>query len=180
MTVTRGAHTYGDFQVHGTESDVTIGKYCSIANSAQFDAGIQHHSGFATTYPLWKIGAPEVRKGMSKGPIVVGNDVWIGDGAFIMSGVNIGDGAIIGARSVVTRDVPAYSVACGSPADFVGWRFYPERGRERRGYLTKEPPPIIQRMLALKWWDFPEDRIRELAPLMLSEDIETFLKAAEA
>lgn len=178
MPLHRGAHTYGSPLVAGSMNEIYVGKYCSLADTAMFDGGLQHNTRFATTYPLWKIGCPENRDGMCKGDIHIGNDVWIGDGALIMSGVTIGDGAVVGARAMVTKHVPPYMVVGGIPAIWRKRRF-PNPGLPNRiGYLSETPSAIEQRLLTLKWWDFPDDRVRELAPLMLSEDIEAFLKAA--
>ncbi len=182
MPLIRGAHTYGSPLIHGNENTIHVGKYTSLSDTAAFDGGIQHNSRFATTFPLWKLGVPVNRAGSCKGDIFVGNDVWIGDGALIMSGVTIGDGAIVGARAVVTKDVPAYMVVGGIPARWLKRRFpdNPDRNRNRIGWLSEFPSAIESRLLAIKWWDWPDDKVREFAPLMLSEDIETFLKAAEA
>ena len=156
--------SYGSPLIHGDENTVRVGKYCSISDTAAFDGGMHHNTRFATTYPLWKLGCPENRKGSCKGDITVGHDVWIGDGALIMSGVTIGHGAVVGARTVVTHDVSPYAIVAGNPMRFIRWRF---------------PEPIIQRFLSLKWWDWPKEKVMKFSDLMLSEDIEAFLKAAE-
>ncbi|MEO7370809.1 MAG: CatB-related O-acetyltransferase, partial [Ilumatobacteraceae bacterium] len=100
-----GEFTYfkGPPRVHRyrpSDGPVTIGRYCSIADDVEFLIGGQHHLEFVTTYPL---GGDNDDQYFSKGPIVIGNDVWIGRGAMITSGVTIGDGAVIGARSLVTK-----------------------------------------------------------------------------
>ena len=82
----------------------------------------------------------------NKGDIVIGNDVWIGYEAVIMAGVTIGDGAIIGARAVVTKDVPPYTVAGGIPAKPIKKRY---------------PEETIAALSELKWWDWPEERIAQ-------------------
>lgn len=157
--------SYGNPTVHGEMNTVHIGKYCSIANSVEFDGGLQHNTRFVTTFPLWKIGAEKVESGMCRGDIRVGHDVWIGDKAMIMSGVTIGDGAVIAARAVVTKDVVPYSVVGGIPAKHLRDRF-----------LLSD----VVRLLKVKWWDWPPEKIREFAPLMLSPDINTFLEKAES
>ena len=81
----------------------------------------------------------------NKGDIVIGNDVWIGFEAVIMSGVTIGDGAIVGARAVVTKDVPPYTIVGGVPVKEIRKRFSDER---------------ISELLNLKWWDWPEEKIQ--------------------
>lgn len=177
MPLHRGAHTYGSPLVAGNMNEIYVGKYCSIADTVMFDGGLQHNTQFATTYPLWKLGCAENRSGMCKGDTHVGSDVWIGDGAIIMSGVTIGDGAVVGARAVVTKSIGPYEVWGGVPARPLYWRFC-EPVYKQKGYQKR--PEFLDRLLAIKWWDWPEDKVREFAPLMLSEDIETFLKAAEA
>ncbi len=172
--------SYGTPTVHGMDSNVYIGKYCSIADSVQFDAGIQHNTRFVTTYPLWKIGVPENKVGMSKGDIHIGNDVWIGDGVMIMSNVTIGDGSVIGARSVVTHDVEPYHIVGGSPARYLKNRFPDPGWKNGNGYRPDKPSRIERRLLKIKWWDWPEEKIRAFGPLMLSENIELFLERAEA
>lgn len=85
----------------------------------------------------------------NKGDIVIGNDVWIGYEAVIMAGVHIGDGAIIAARAVVTKDVPPYTIVGGTPAKEIRKRFDAE---------------VIQQLLMLKWWDWSTDKIRNSLP----------------
>ena len=87
----------------------------------------------------------------NKGDIVIGNDVWIGYEAVIMAGVHIGDGAIIGTRTVVTKDVPPYTIVGGIPAKEIRKRFSPD---------------ITEQMQTLKWWDWPVDKIREFLPYL--------------
>ena len=94
----------------------------------------------------------------------MGNDVWIGMEAMIMSGVTIGDGAVIGARAVVTKDVPPYTVVVGSPAVAIKKRFDDE---------------TIERLLAIKWWDWDDSRIEKALPMLLNNDIKAFFEAAE-
>ncbi len=174
--------SYGEPTVHGNENTITVGKYCSIANSAVFDGGMQHNYKAVTSYPLWRLGyCEEVKAGKCRGDITVGNDVWIGDGALIMSGVTIGDGAVIGARAVVTKYVKPYMVVGGIPADFRKWRF--QDRKHGSFYATTisqlRPDYIIDCLLALKWWDWPTERIRANAHLLLSENIEEFLNQNE-
>lgn len=164
MPIKMGEHSYGDPIVHGTMNNITVGKFCSIANTVEFDGGVQHNTRFVTTYPLWRIGAPENKQGMCKGDIVVGNDVWIGDGAMIMSGVTIGDGAVVGARAVVTEDVSPYAIVGGVPATFKKWRF---------------PELCIEALLKIRWWDWDEAKIMEKSHWLLSENIWDFCRMHE-
>ena len=93
----------------------------------------------------------------NKGDIVIGNDVWIGYEAVIMAGVHIGDGAIVGTRAVVTKDVPPYTIVGGIPAKEIRKRFSPD---------------IIEQMQTLKWWDWSVDKIQEFLPYLMNSDLE--------
>jgi tetrahydrodipicolinate N-succinyltransferase len=97
----------------------------------------------------------------SKGDIHVGCDVWIGTDAMILSGVTIGHGAVIAARSVVTKDIPPYAVAAGSPARVIRYRF---------------PPDQIQALLDLQWWSWPEHKVLEAVPLLSGPKISDFIR----
>ena len=93
----------------------------------------------------------------NKGDIVIGNDVWIGYEAVIMAGVHIGDGAIVGTRAVVTKDVPPYTIVGGVPAKEIRKRFSSD---------------MIEQIQALKWWDWSVDKIREFLPYLMNGDLE--------
>lgn len=132
---------------------LVIGKFCSIACGAKFLFNSGNHAlGSLSTYmfPIffeeWGLPVEDIPKAWdNKGDIVIGNDVWIGYEAVIMVGVTIGDGAIIGTRAVVTKDVPPYTVVGGVPAKSLRQRFDDE---------------TVKRLLALKWWDWPAEKIR--------------------
>ena len=136
-----------------------IGKFCSIACGAKFLFNCANHTlkSLSTyTFPLfyedWELDKANVASAWdNKGDIVIGNDVWIGYEAVIMAGVHIGDGAIIGTRAVVTKDVPPYTIVGGIPAKEIRKRFNHD---------------IINRMQALKWWNWPVDKIREFLPYL--------------
>lgn len=129
-----------------------IGKFCSIACGAKFLFNSANHSLTSlSTYPFpiffeeWGLERAQVTRAWDhKGDIVIGNDVWIGYEAVILAGVTIGDGAIIGTRAVVTKDVPPYTIVGGVPAEPIRKRF---------------PGDTIAALLALRWWDWPEERI---------------------
>ena len=131
-----------------------IGKFCSIACGAKFLFNSANHTmASLSTYPFplffeeWGLEKKEVAAAWdNKGDIRIGNDVWIGYDAVVLAGVTIGDGAIIGARAVVTKDVPPYTVAGGVPAKPLKKRFDDD---------------TIARLLRLKWWDWPEEKIKE-------------------
>ena len=99
----------------------------------------------------------------NKGDIVVGSDVWIGYEAVILAGVTIGDGAIIGARAVVTRDVPPYTIAGGVPARPIRGRF---------------PPETASALLKLRWWDWPPETIARYIPAIQAGDLAALERAA--
>ena len=129
-----------------------IGKFCSIACGAKFLFNSANHSLTSlSTYPFpiffeeWGLERAQVTRAWDhKGDIVIGNDVWIGYEAVILAGVTIGDGAIIGTRAVVTKDVPPYTIVGGVPAKPIRKRF---------------PDDTIAALFALRWWDWPEERI---------------------
>ena len=112
---------------------------------------------FPLFYEEWELDKADVASAWdNKGDIVIGNDVWIGYEAVIMAGVHIGDGAIIGTRAVVTKDVPPYTIVGGVPAREIRKRFSPD---------------VIEQLLALKWWDWSMDKIRENVPYLMSGDL---------
>lgn len=133
---------------------LTIGKFCSIACGAKFIFNSANHSMKSlSTYPFplffeeWGLNKTNVAEAWdNKGDIVVGNDVWIGYEAVILSGVKIGDGAIIGARAVVTKDVPPYTIVGGIPAKPIRKRFSDE---------------TITELLKLQWWNWSAERIKQ-------------------
>lgn len=134
-----------------------IGKFCSIACGTKFLFNCANHTlkSLSTyTFPLfyeeWELEKSNITTAWdNKGDIVIGNDVWIGYEAVIMAGVHIGDGAIIAARAVVTKDVPPYTIVGGTPAKEIRKRFDAE---------------VIQQLLMLKWWDWSTDEIRQCLP----------------
>lgn len=131
-----------------------IGKFCSIACDAKFmfTSG-SHNLNSLSTYPFpiffeeWGLDSKNIVDAWNnKGNIVIGNDVWIGYNSIIMPGVHIGDGAIIGARALVTKDVEPYTIVGGTPAKSIKKRFDEETN---------------QALLELKWWDWPEEIIKD-------------------
>ncbi len=143
---------------------LVIGRFCSIACGAKFLFTSGNHSlrSLATyTFPIffdeWGLDAKNIRDAWdNKGDTVIGNDVWIGYEAVILSGVTIGDGAVIGTRAVVTRDVPPYTIVGGVPAKPIRRRFDDE---------------TAARLRALRWWDWDEERIRWAIPAIQSGDL---------
>lgn len=141
-----------------------IGKFCSIACGAKFIfTSANHKMASLSTYPFpiffaeWGLDAKNIRDAWdNKGDIVVGSDVWIGYEAVILSGVHIGDGAIIGARAVVTKDVAPYTIVGGVPAKPIRRRFDDE---------------TIEKLESLRWWDWDAEKIRACIPAIQSGDI---------
>ena len=142
-----------------------IGKFCSIACGVKFLFNCANHTlkSLSTyTFPLfyedWELEKSNVASAWdNKGDIVIGNDVWIGFEAVILAGVKIGDGAIIGTRAVVTKDVPPYSIVGGIPAKVIRKRYSPD---------------IIEQLLSLRWWNWTKDRIKRNLPFIMAGNIE--------
>jgi chloramphenicol O-acetyltransferase type B len=161
-TMKMGRHSYGNPQIISFRNDanLTIGAFCSIADCFIFLGG-EHRTDWISTFPfsafdMWGAGhIPGVPK--TKGNVVIGNDVWIGHHAVIMSGVTIGDGACIGAFSIVARDVLPYTVVAGNPARFIRKRFNDYE---------------IEFLIKLRWWDWPDERIKQAAPLLMSDNLD--------
>lgn len=165
-----GEGTYGDPIVHwwNQSSKVVIGKYCSIADGVVFILGGEHRTEWKSTYPFyafpkkWKNPELKLISPATKGDINIENDVWIGYGAIVLSGVRIGNGAVIGAGSVVTKDVAPYSVTAGNPAKHIRWRF---------------PESTIKLLLEEQWWNWPRYKIVENVKTLVS--VPAFSKGKE-
>ena len=149
-----------------------IGKFCSIASGTKFImSSANHRLGSVTTYPFnvfggsWQENTPDHMSQLPfKGDTVIGNDVWIGRESIIMPGVKIGDGAIIAAYLVVTKDVEPYSVVGGNPARFIKKRFNDE---------------LIELLLEFKWWDLSPEKLVTALPLLCDFDLEKVTKKIE-
>lgn len=145
-----------------------IGKFCQIAMDTQFIMSASSHqmTGFST-YPF-AIFNENWRESYSvdfpfPGDTIIGNDVWIGFHATILPGITIGDGAIIGSRSLVTKDVPPYTIVGGNPAKVIRQRFEDE---------------VIEDLLEIRWWDWPIEKILNHLPEITGADIEKLKLAA--
>ncbi|MDD6594903.1 MAG: CatB-related O-acetyltransferase [Sharpea porci] len=123
--VSVGKGTYGPIQAitSTTESKLIIGNYCSIANGVVFVVSSDHPMNYLSTFPFKRLIINNDDDAITKGDIIVSDDVWIATNAIILSGVKIGQGAVIAAGSVVTKDVPAYSIVGGVPARVIKYRF---------------------------------------------------------
>lgn len=142
-----------------------IGKFCAIAKDVKFIMNGANHkvSGFST-YPFYIFGngwdkvMPKEGELPFKGDTEIGNDVWIGYETTIMPGVKIGHGAVIASKSVVTKDVPAYSIFGGNPAEYIKDRF---------------DQPVIDELLQLAWWDWSPEKITSNLAAIVSCDLST-------
>ncbi len=168
-----GEFTYGAPAIHwlGEKARLKIGRYCSIASGVHIYLGGNHRTDWVTTYPF---PAPPINQlfpgaetisghPATKGDVIIGNDVWLANHAVILSGVTIGDGAAIGANTIVTRDVDPYTIVAGNPARFIRKRFS-ETQREA--------------LLEIRWWDWDMERVRQFVPLLCSGRIDEFIALA--
>lgn len=145
--ITVGKGTYGGISVlaHACESNLSIGSFCSIAPRVMFVLGSEHPIDHLTTFPFKVHYIGENHEATSKGDIIIDDDVWIGYGATILSGVHIGQGAVVAAGAVVTSDIPPYAIVGGVPAKVIKYRF---------------TPPVIDYMLTLDYEQLTEELIK--------------------
>ena len=148
-----------------------IGKFCSIACGARFLFNSANHTlrslsnyTFPIFYEAWGHGMGPAEAWDNKGDIVIGNDVWIGYDAVILAGVTVGDGAVIGARAMVTKDVPPYTIVGGVPARPIRKRF---------------PDETVKTLLRLRWWDWPLEQIAEGMQYIQHSDLEALTDLAQ-
>lgn len=145
-----------------------IGKFCSIACGAKFLFNSANHALRSLsnyTFPLffeeWGLNKRNVASAWdNKGDIIIGNDVWIGYEAVIMAGVHIGDGAVIAARAVVTKDVPPYTIVGGTPARKIRMRFEEE---------------TIAKLQQIQWWNWPVEKIRRSLPYIMEGTVDRLI-----
>ncbi len=169
-----GAERFEEHVTHHYEfigDKLIIGKFCAIAKGIEFVMnGANHRMNSVTTYPFnimgggWKKATPALTELPFKGDTVVGNDVWIGAGVTIMPGVHIGDGAIIAARSVVTKEVAPYTIVGGNPARLIRKRFDDE---------------LTDYLLRIKWWDWPPEKIFANLETLCSADLDRIRTISE-
>ncbi len=164
-----GRGTYGRPEVFawGEGQTLEIGAFCSFAGGIQIYLRAEHRVDWVTTYPfsaLWKEGAGIQGHPTSKGDVIIGNDVWIGAESIILSGVKIGDGAVIGTGSVVAQSVPPYAIVFGNPAKILRYRFSQD---------------IIASLLEIAWWNWDDQKIAEFLPFLLNPDIRVFISRAQ-
>jgi acetyltransferase-like isoleucine patch superfamily enzyme len=171
--VTMGASSYGEPNVpFWTDRSgapmggkVIIGAYSSLADGVVVMTGGEHRTEWVTTSPLrvlWDLdGAYCDGHPASRGDVRIGNDVWVGREALILSGVTIGDGAVVGARAVVAGDVRPYAVVVGNPAREVRRRF---------------DDATVEALLRVRWWEWPEELVRSELDLLLSAGVDRFVE----
>jgi acetyltransferase-like isoleucine patch superfamily enzyme len=165
-----GRGTYGEPVVLDWKQNATqqIGSVCSISDGVTIYLGGNHRVDWITTYPFTSFresakhitGHPH-----TKGSVVIGNDVWIGNVASILSGVKVGNGAVIAACAVVTKDVPAYAIVAGNPGRVVRKRFSDEN---------------IAALEQSTWWDWPDELLDKAMPILLSGDAARLVQFASA
>lgn len=130
---------------------IAIGRYCAVGHGVRMISSDHRTDHVNLQIRLQKrLGFGDLD--VARGPILVGNNVWIGDAAILLSGVSVGDGAVIGAGAVVTRDVPPFAIVAGSPARVIRMRFSEQE---------------IARISELAWWDWPEEEMRAHEELFL-------------
>jgi phosphonate metabolism protein (transferase hexapeptide repeat family) len=179
VEVGEGAHlleaVFGDYSYTGRHSDIAysvLGKFVNVAAFVRLNPGEHpyhraslHHFMYRSSY-YWPGEEDEaaIFDWRRSRPVRVGHDSWIGHGAVILKGINVGNGAIIGASAVVTKDVPPYAVVAGAPARLIKWR---------------HPPRIAERLQALAWWDWTHDALRHALPDFRALSAEAFLEKYE-
>jgi acetyltransferase-like isoleucine patch superfamily enzyme len=149
----------------GSKGRVIIGNYCSIADGVKILTGGNHHPEWITTFPIRIIcDLPDkFRDGQpyTKGDVVIGSDVWIGQNALILSGVQIGHGAVVAAGSVCTHNIPDYAIVGGNPARVIRMRFTEAQ---------------IKSLLRISWWNWDRSEIIKNVNVLCSDNIDAFIQ----
>lgn len=166
--VTFGAWSYGVPTIYHFIHDTTalrVGSYTALGGTIML--GGEHAADRVTTFPhrIWMgmEGAGEDGFPVPTGDTIIGSDVWFCYGAMLLSGVNIGDGAIVAGGAVVVKDVPPFAIVGGNPAKLIRYRFNEEQ---------------IAALMEIKWWDWPEDEVRKAVPLLSGPDVDAFIEYA--
>jgi acetyltransferase-like isoleucine patch superfamily enzyme len=164
MSVEADKFTYGQSNIKiittfpGTK--VKLGKYCSVAADVKAFLGGNHRVDWITTFPFGHISTNEINVSKvdghpdTNGDIIIGNDVWLGTGCTLMSGITIGDGAVVAAHSHVVKDVAPYTVVGGNPAKPIKLRF---------------EQSVVDALMELKWWDLELDVVKLIVPVLCAE-----------
>lgn len=161
-----GIYTYGKPKIFDWENgkgQLEIGSYCSISLGVKIMLGGSHRTDWVSSYPFpafFEQADQNKDFAPSKGATKIGNDVWIGMDALILPGITIGDGAVIGAGAIVTKDVPPYAVVGGNPARLIRYRFDEE---------------TVAALLKIRWWEWALDDIEKSLPMLMQGDIRAFI-----
>jgi acetyltransferase-like isoleucine patch superfamily enzyme len=164
---TAGLKNIKSFSWETKPAAIYIGKFCSIGANCKIYLGGNHRTDWVSTYCFgmfgtrWSTNCRELGTPVSNGDVVIGNDVWLGENVTIMSGVHIGDGAVLANNSHVVKNVPPYSITGGNPAKHIKYRF---------------DEKTIEALLKIQWWDWEEDKINENIPLLCSTNLQEFIK----
>lgn len=161
-----GRGTYGTPTVlrYGSDSKLIIGAFCSISKNVTIFLGGNHRIDWISTYPFYMYFGEKYfieNCSTSNGDVIIGNDVWLGFGSTIMSGVKISDGSVIGANSVVTTNVEPYSIVGGNPARLIKKRF---------------DDMTIEKLMKIKWWNWSDKIIGKYLHILSSDNLELFFK----
>lgn len=156
---------------HYGDDRLIIGKFCAIATGVTFIMnGANHKLDGISSFPFpifggaWGEEMPQLLNLPSRGDTIVGNDVWLGYQSTIMPGIKIGDGAIIAAKSVVTKDVPPYAIVGGNPAQIIKKRF---------------SDPEIEQLLKIRWWDWPLEKITRYLGILMAGNLNALNEIAK-
>ena len=181
LTIPFGRHTYGPQPVllgympwlARKARGSRVGNFCSLSDGLAFSFLGKHNYDCVSTYPFydffdvwgfedefWHKGKPDMEK-IEATPIVIENDVWVGANVVIKEGVKIHNGAVVAMGSFVIKDVPAYALVGGNPAQVIKYRFVQEH---------------IDALQEIAWWNWPDQEIKNALPLLLSEDIDGLIK----
>ena len=161
--VLTGKHSYGTENISirswGEGAHLFVGSFCSIALNQTVFLGGNHRTDWATTFPFGHIFNEVFPAGLINGPghpstkghVIIEHDVWIGEGCTILSGIRIGSGSVVAAKSVITKDIAQYTISGGNPSKLIKQRF---------------PQHISKQLLELKWWDERDEDINSIIPLL--------------
>jgi acetyltransferase-like isoleucine patch superfamily enzyme len=153
-----------------------VGNFCALSSGVKFSFLGKHNYNWVSTYPfydfysvwqfedeVWHMGKPDENRIQAK-PIIIENDVWVASNVLIKEGVRVGNGAVIAMGSLVTKDVPPYALVGGNPAKVIKFRFTEKQ---------------IDELQDLAWWNWPDNEIKKIVPMLLSEDADALIRYAK-
>jgi len=156
MKIGRHSYIVGNLNLSSSGSEkIEIGSFCSIAHNVTINTDCGHDYSKISTFPFLQLMGIGNNGQTNRGGVKIGNDVWIGTGAVLMPGIEIGDGVVIGAYCVVAKDIPPYAVVVGNPCQIKKYRFSEEK---------------IKELLEIKWWDKDDEWIKENIDWLTSEE----------